>query len=167
MTNRSAVIGLVVLIVIMAGVLYVVHPASAPTALLPAHAQDEAAVRSTVTNFGMVLKNVSLLAPDAAQQIANTYAPYATPELIETWVASTTSAPGRLTSSPWPDHINIVSVTIQADGSYLVAGNIIEVTSADQQPGAASDSQPVEITLQERNGTWLISPWSLQPFLQD
>src|SRR5581483_653321 len=61
---------------------------------------DESMVQATVEGFGSQLKMVSLLAPDAAAQIQTQYAAYVAPELLQTWAADPSNAPGRQTSSP-------------------------------------------------------------------
>ncbi|HEY6019799.1 MAG TPA: hypothetical protein VIY48_07810 [Candidatus Paceibacterota bacterium] len=164
MTNRSAIVGLVVLLVAMGGLLYYAREVQAPTfPNTTSTSQDEAAVRAQVTNFGAQLKNVSLLAPNAGQQLAAAYAPFVAPELLQTWTASTTEAPGRLTSSPWPDRIDIDSVTSQ-QGAYRVLGNIVEMTNATTTP---TRLVPVYMELQNRNGTWLITKWQPNPYTEN
>lgn len=114
--------------------------------------QHEGDVRTTVSAFGNQLNRVSLLSPTAAEDIEAAYAPYVTPELLALWVADPQRAPGRMTSSPWPDHIDIDSVTLAEAGSYAVAGRIMLVTS----PGDAG-SVPVRLTVSDVGGSYLIS----------
>lgn len=88
-------------------------PAPAATATLPPTAIQAAAepeVSAVVAAFGARLKNVSLLAPDAAEQIEAQYAGLVSDELIAAWQADPTQAPGRLTSSPWPDRIEVNAI---------------------------------------------------------
>ncbi len=57
------------------------------------------------------------------------YAPYVAPELLDAWKSDPQHAPGRLTSSPSPDRIGIRAVQMNADGSYVVTGTVIETAS--------------------------------------
>jgi hypothetical protein len=92
-----------------------------------------------------------LLAPDAAQQIQAEYSPFVSSELITEWVANPTSAPGRLTSSPWPDRIEVSLVALVETGRYVIEGQVIEATSAGD-----SGSYPLVIALEQVDGRWVI-----------
>jgi hypothetical protein len=114
---------LVILILILAGA-YLYLQGEMPST------QTEADVRELVADFGLELKNVSLLA--SAEEVANAmerqYGKYVTQDLIMTWGSDPQNAPGRLTSSPWPDRIDIRTIT--TEGSiYRVEGDIVEVTN--------------------------------------
>ena len=115
----------------------------------------ESAIRSNVTEFGSRLKNVSLLASDAGDQIGSNYQEFITPELLAEWQANPTEALGRKTSSPWPDRIEITSITRESSRTYKVEGGVIEVTSANaaNNPSAI---MPVTFLVEEQNGTWVI-----------
>jgi hypothetical protein len=91
------------------------------------------------------------------------YSSYVTPELLTQWEAAPTSSPGRLTSSPWPDRIDITSVTQNPDGSYMVSGNVAEITSVEETQGGVADTYPVVLTVENRDGQWLIASWSGAP----
>lgn len=119
----------------------------------------EAEIRTVVESFGARLQMVSLLAPDAASQIEQDYSEFVAPELLQGWIADPASAPGRLTSSPWPDHIEINEVQLQGPDQYLVAGVVIEVTSTEQMSGGVAALYPVQITLSNVGGNWLITTW--------
>ncbi len=112
-----------------------------------------------VENFGERLQMVSLLAPDASDHIEQQYRDFVSPELLQTWAADTSAAPGRLTSSPWPDHIEINEVQAQAHDQYLVTGMVIEITSAEEMNGGVAAQYPVQITVSNIDGTWLITDW--------
>lgn len=96
----------------------------------------EAAIAKNVTEFGLRLKNVSLLAPAATVRttMAKEYGPYLIPELLAKWQANPSSAIGKITSSPWPDRIQITGITPETDGTYRVNANVIEMTSSEK-PG--------------------------------
>ena len=116
--------------------------------------EELSSVRDTVTNFGGVLKRVSLLAPDAATQIEEVYAPYVAEELLSVWKADLEKAPGKRTSSPYPEGIEVVTITKNQNGSYTVNGNIREVTST-----GVAGVLPVELILLNREGKWLITSY--------
>jgi hypothetical protein len=79
--------------------------------------EEEGAVRYVVESFGKRLQNVSLQSPDAAQMIGEQYAEWIHPELLKVWMNDISRAPGRVTSSPWPDRIEITSIVREADKS--------------------------------------------------
>jgi hypothetical protein len=127
-------------------------PVASTTA--PAGAAAEAQARAVVEGFGASLQQVSLLAPDAADQIRTQYAPYVAPDLLERWAADPQAAPGRLTSSPWPDHIEIAALIPQGDG-YLVDAVVVEITSAGE-----SGRYAVILTVEQVDGAWLITAYT-------
>ncbi len=131
-------------------------PAPAATAT-PETTSADAEVRRVVEEFGAQLQNVSLLAPDAANQIETYYATWVTPELLAAWQADPMSAPGRQTSSPWPERIEITSIQRIDAGTYQVKAEIVESTS--DQPDV--HRQAVVITVTSVNGEWLISAFVL------
>lgn len=114
--------------------------------------EHEGDVRTTIAQFGNQLNSVSLLAPSAPEDIARTYGPFVAPELLASWVANPESAPGRRTSSPWPDHIEVDSVTKSEAGVYDVAGRIILKTSTED-----AGSIPVSLTVSDVDGSFLIT----------
>jgi hypothetical protein len=67
---------------------------------------------------------------------------------------------GRVTSSPWPDHIEITAVTGDATGGFMVTGFIIEVTSVEVVNGGVFDQIPVRMTVQKIQSHWLITAYS-------
>ena len=121
---------------------------------------DNTSVQTVVTQFGSAMQKVSLSAPDALQEIANNYAPYATSSLIKQWQANHSFAPGRGLSSPWPSSINITTVTKKGDGSYVVQGMVSEVTSQEAAHGGIAAEFPLTLTLTKYHNQWLISGYS-------
>ena len=109
-----------------------------------------------VREFGGRLKNVSLLAPDAAQQIEAQYGQFTAADLLAVWMADPLQAPGRLTSSPWPDRIEIEAINLNDAGSYLVIGRVIEITSAEVGTDNTVASYAVSLTLAKSEDRWLI-----------
>ncbi len=116
---------------------------------------DEVAVRSVVTAFGGQLQKVSLEGPDdqVRAEIQTNFSPYVSSELLQKWLNDMNSAPGRLTSSPYPVRIEIESVMRNFDGSYTVQGEVIE--KSNDTP--ATSTYPTTLTLRLLNGSWKIT----------
>jgi hypothetical protein len=157
-TKKTLILILILVVLILAGGL-VLNGAKqmTPKTTPPPASADEIAVRDLVTEFGAHLKNVPLAAdPQMLKEIIRTeYAPYVTPELLAKWQAYPQTAPGRLTSSPWPERIDITSVT-DSGVQYVVKGTIVLMTSEEVAHGGVAGTEPVTIALEKRNGTWLI-----------
>lgn len=124
---------------------------------IPVSNENETAISNLVVEFGATLKNVSLLQPaaDLKVQMESQYGKYVAPELLARWEADPSVALGRAVSSPWPDHIDVVSVIKQTQNSYKVEGNVIEVTSADG-PNIPAAVYPVSLVVEKRGTAWLI-----------
>lgn len=153
MRNKKIIIAVVVIVVIAGGALLAVLIGSSSNVSTANTGEDAAS--STVAAFGQLLQQVNIMAPDASSTIASAYAPYVDPTLLSQWEADPTSAPGRVVSSPWPDHIQITSVTAQGAG-YIVDGNLVFMTSDNTENGGNAGTTPVVIQLEEENGSWVI-----------
>lgn len=105
---------------------------------------DSTEARQLVEDFGRRLNRVSLLAPDTVRvrEIRLAYEGLVTDELLDRWLDDPSSAPGRSTSSPWPERINVESVESMSGGGCQVSGATIWVTSAD------STRTPITLILQ-------------------
>jgi len=116
--------------------------------------RNETAVRNVVEEFGNVLKNVSLLAPQEiiSQSLEQNYKDFVAPSLLAEWKNDPSKALGRLTSSPWPDRIEIDEVEKISDDAYLVQGYIIEMTST----GETTIKRRVALSVEKNDGRWLI-----------
>jgi len=127
---------------------------------------DETAIRLLIEEFGQKLKSVSLQAPQeiVAQSIEENYKDFVTPELLSLWQNNPSFAPGRITSSPWPERIEIDEIQKIDENNYLVKGRIIEITSVEVIEGGAAAEREVEITVEKVNGKWLISNLVLKPY---
>jgi hypothetical protein len=124
----------------------------------PGGESERAAVTALVEDFGSRLQAVSLLAPKEAVQksIRENYGDLVTPALLAGWLDNPAGAPGRELSSPWPDRIEILSVTKAAGDEYKVKGEIIEVTSVEKVNGGAAQRRPVTLTVKKTGERWLI-----------
>ncbi|QUG42916.1 hypothetical protein KD050_06625 [Psychrobacillus sp. INOP01] len=117
--------------------------------------QAEKVVRELVETFGSRLQNVSLLGQgeDLEKSMKQSYGELVTPELIEKWLDDPLNAPGRLTSSPWPDRIEITKIQEKSKIVYAVTGEIIEITSGDE----VTNKIPIELLVEKISEEWLIS----------
>ncbi len=119
---------------------------------------ESQAVRNVVLEFGKKLQLVSVLAPreDLVEAIETHYSPYVSPVLLEQWKAQTSGIPGRETSSPWPDRIEIDSLIPKTVDAYEIQGRIVEVASAAGGTAPVREI-PVVIELEQSGGNWLIT----------
>lgn len=120
---------------------------------------DSSAAAAVVTRFGERLQRVSLLAPDSLVRasIRSEYAEFISAELLEEWLRDPASAPGRETSSPWPDRIRILSGAREpaSDGTprFAFLGEIVEATSS----GSAPSVVPIRATVARQKNGWRIT----------
>ena len=111
-----------------------------------------------VEEFGGTLKNVSLLAPRdlVIEAIKESYSPYVTDELLQKWINSPRSAPGKTTSSPWPQRIEVTEINRLSEDEYSIKGRIAEVTSTEAESGGAFAFRPIELIVRRVENKWLI-----------
>lgn len=105
---------------------------------------------TVVEEFGRRMQRVSLLAPDAAKQIRETYAGLVEPALLKEWANDPGNAPGRQTSSPYPDRIEVSDVATNAEGA-VITGDIVEMTSTGE-----AGRTPVRVTVVRKGEDWII-----------
>lgn len=133
---------------------------SPPTSMPEEQAPDsDAAVVTVVETFGLRMKLVSLLAPNDVllSDIRRHYGDLVTRELLEQWLTAPRAAPGRLTSSPWPDRIEVRRVTVSSSSQARVYGHIVWLTSVEMAQGGADSLQPVRLKLvRDDEGPWRI-----------
>ncbi|MBU8878813.1 hypothetical protein BGM26_07390 [Bacillus sp. FJAT-29790] len=124
---------------------------------------DKELVTKIAEEFGKKLQVVSLLAPkeDLKKNMTDQYGGLIAAPLLENWINNPSSAPGRLTSSPWPDRIEILSVEKVTDASYKINGEIIEITSVEKENGGFAAKQPIGLTVEKINNDWLITDVTL------
>lgn len=116
----------------------------------------DAEAQALIDRFGRSLQQVSLLAPDSLldASLREHYGALVTPALLEQWTDDPATAPGRLTSSPWPDRIEMSSAVAAGD-ACVVQGEIVYATSSDTT-GNEALREPVTIRLDNDDG-WRIS----------
>jgi hypothetical protein len=132
-------------------------PTITPTQMTANTADEEAEIRDLVENFGKRLQDVSLLAPDAAQEIQDQYSEFVSSSLLEKWMSNVSKAPGRVVSSPWPDHIDIATLLKEGSERYVITGFIVEVTSVEVVNGGAAAKIPIRLVVKDGQGSWLIT----------
>lgn len=116
---------------------------------------EEEAVRTVVESFGQTLKNVPLLAPTSTliASIEQQYGPFVSQDILTFWTANPQEAPGRITSSPWPDGLEIFKIEKDAEGAYLIQAHILEATSS----GPVPSSNLMALKLRNKDGRWIIT----------
>jgi hypothetical protein len=139
--------GLILLIITGASVYYIQRA--------PNRSKDMADIKTLVTNFTGYEKSISVTGPTETvkSDIQQNYGQFITVDLLQQWRADPLHAPGRLTSSPWPDHIVIDSVSPQGAG-YNVSGHIIMMASTGD-----TGSVPVVMLVIRENNAWKIAAY--------
>jgi len=124
-------------------------------------------VANLVLEFGKRLQMVSLLAPSDSlhQSMQENYGGLAAPSLIEKWEKDPQNAPGRMVSSPWPDHIEILTNEKREEGIYQVTGEIIELTSVEQANGGIAAKRPISLIVKKSGDIWLIDDVTLGDYV--
>ncbi len=117
---------------------------------------EDMVIRALVAEFGTKLQEVPLLASTTARTAAMnaSYSKYVAPELLAKWYPEGADALGRQTSSPWPDHIDVIEVRPLGQ-NFVVEANIIEV-ALSQEGRVPAAVLPVRLTLEKRGDRWLI-----------
>ncbi len=132
---------------------------STPEESTSTETDDIESVKTLVEDFGKVLKNVSLLSP--AEILENDmkkyYSPFVSEELILQWIKDSSMALGRLTSSPWPEYIEIIDVKKVNTDEYEVSGNVVEITSVEVEQGGYADKYEINLIVERVNGKWFIT----------
>lgn len=115
----------------------------------------EELILSLVENFGYQLQNVSLLGPkeELEKSMEQYYGGIVSPKLIEKWLKDPLIAPGRLTSSPWPDRIDVTDIRKISDQKYSLIGEIVEVTSTPE----IAAKIPIHLLVEKVGEQWMIT----------
>ncbi|HWO07104.1 MAG TPA: hypothetical protein VNM40_00815 [Candidatus Paceibacterota bacterium] len=142
---------LVAAIIFLGGAYFILQSQWAPSVQEGTSAED---ARMLVENFGRELQNVSLLAQrqQLERDMQNAYGRYVAPDLLAEWLNNPQQAPGRLTSSQWPERIDIQSVEQIGEGPmYYIQGEIVEVTNEGEGIGEAPTEtlrRPITLTVE-------------------
>lgn len=126
-------------------------------------------VEQVVKDFGSKLQNVSLMAPEdvLSESMKENYGNYVSEELIEKWLSDPLNAPGRLTSSPWPDRIEITTVEKLSEDEYQVEGTIIEITSENLTDDGITAKRPITLLVKQYDGKWLIEDVTMGDYVNE
>lgn len=152
-TNRVLIVSLVAVAVIAAVLVGLYFGPAAR------ESRGSDAAETVLIAFGENLKNVSFLSEGdvLTAAIEQNYGPYVTPELLADWKANPEHAPGRLTSSPWPERLVIGMITAQGE-SRIVTGEVILVTSTEES-GETADTVPFVAQMIPVDGVWKIAAY--------
>ncbi len=115
-------------------------------------------ITQLVKDFGNKLQNVSLLGPRDILETSmeENYGDYLSKNLLNAWIENPSIALGRLTSSPWPDRIEVKSIDKISENSYIVKGEVIEITSAEIDNNGVASKQSIELVVKKVEGAWVI-----------
>lgn len=124
---------------------------------------DKKEVLNVVEGFGKKLQSVSLLAPQdtVKKSMQENYGDYVSQELLAEWQKNPLNALGRLTSSPWPDRIAVLSIEKLSEGAYEVKGEIIEITSEELAKGGIAAKRPITLAVKKTDNRWVIDAVTL------
>lgn len=127
---------------------------------------DQTAIIKVVEDFGQRLKNVSLTAPEEIimKSVTENYEKLVSSELLSKWQNYPSTAPGRLTSSPWPEGIEINEIKKLSDSKYKIKAEIIEVTSVEMVNGGYAAKQPIILMVEKIDHNWLITAFKLDEY---
>lgn len=116
-------------------------------------------VENIVKGFGEKLRMVSLTAPEDVikDSMEEHYCGFISSGLIEEWKNDTQNAPGRVTSSPWPERIEIIETKRISEYEYEVKGEIIEVATIDVNNNWIVGKQTITLSIEKENDSWLIT----------
>ena len=115
-------------------------------------------VRDITHQFGEKIQTVSLTSSTSVrnEQLQTAFGDLVTANLLKQWKERSTNVPGKKTSSPWPDHIDISSVIPRSPTRYEVTGYIIYLTSDQALQGGETRREPITVTLEQVGKTWNI-----------
>lgn len=119
---------------------------------------NEEAIVSLVEGFGSKIQAVSLQAPQdiVARSIQANYSDFVSPAFMRELINDPSKAPGRLTSSPWPDRIEILSIKKLSQNMCQVNGEIIEITSVKKGNAGIASKLPITLVVKRMDERWLI-----------
>lgn len=123
--------------------------------------EEKAAVAIIVEGFGSKLQIVSLsYSKDIVEKrMQDNYGTLVSQALIKEWISGISDSlnvPGRLTSSPWPDRIEILSTEKLSADEYKVSGKIIEMTSVEKLNGGVAAKRRITLVVRKIENRWII-----------
>ena len=124
---------------------------------------ERSEVKSFVERFGKELRRVRLDYPEVTERLPTFYSDYVSEDLLGAWMRDPSQAPGQIASSPWPERIEVESVTVLTGGTYEVTGRIIEITSWELTHGGAAREIPIRLTVERRDKRWQVTQYKRLP----
>lgn len=158
MSTRNLII-LLVPLVLLAGLLLNMRPLAmmSESEAVSSQIVYDQDVAETVEAFGLAMRSVSVLSPNAADDMDDAYGPFVSADLLASWKASPEDAPGRETSSPYPARIQIGQMEGGTSG-FLVHGTVVEVVNGEDGEEIVG-TYPVELLVQNQSGSWRITAY--------
>ena len=125
---------------------------------------QETAVKTVVTEFGKRLRMVAVLAPKemVTKAMDEEYSAFVSADLLAMWRNNPEEAPGKRTSSPSPERIDISSIEAQGPDAYVVKGKVILLTAQERRDGGIFQANPVTMMVEQRHGKWVITAYDEQ-----
>lgn len=126
-------------------------------------------VADLVKDFGGKLQNVSLQAPEdeVKKSMEENYGEYVSKGLLTKWENDPLNAPGRMTSSPWPESIEIQIIKKISEDEYVVEGEINEITSVEKINGGAAAKRPIILKVKKNDSQWSIVDVTYRDYLEN
>lgn len=105
---------------------------------------------------------VAILAPKEMVVAAmdQEYSAYVAANLLATWKNNPEIAPGKRTSSPSPERIDISSIEATGHDSYAVTGKVILLTAQERREGGVFQANPVTMIVARQHGKWVITAYT-------
>lgn len=146
--------GAIILLGAIGAVVYISTRPYVPTA--------EEQVRGVVYGFGDELSLVSLVGTSASttESMDRRYSYYIRPDLLSSWKERPQTALGRQSVLPWPDHIDIRSLTDNKNGTYTVEATLVGTTQGID-PASLAKEVPVRFTVSQGPDGWQISAYEV------
>jgi hypothetical protein len=115
---------------------------------------QETAVKTVVTEFGKRLRMVAVLAPKemVTKAMDEEYSAFVSVDLLAMWRNNPEKAPGKRTSSPSPERIDISSIEARGHDTYVVKGKVILLTAQKPREGGIFQANPVTMTVEQQHG---------------
>ncbi|HEY1041448.1 MAG TPA: hypothetical protein VGE63_01850 [Candidatus Paceibacterota bacterium] len=157
---KKKLIYLVVAVVLLGLVTVLDRSLSHKVAQTTEQADATMEITKLVAEFGNHLKNVPTTANPALipPLVDQEYRPYITDALYDRWMNDPMSVPGRATSSPWPDRMEVKDIKPAGD-HYEVVADVVEVTSVEAANGGAAVRSTVYLTVVQVDGVWKIAEY--------
>ena len=127
----------------------------------PRASDQSVMVRAVVAEFGRRLRMVAVLAGKdlAARAMEEQYAALVSKDLLAAWQENPERAPGKRTSSPSPERIDISAIKAKGDNAYEVKGKVILLTAQERREGGVFQANPVTMTVLLQDGRWVIAAY--------